>query len=655
MTEFRASTFGDVERAILAAALSTRLNLWDDQVTIDLVTDAAEPPYLSVLRGLLRNSSLRARGSRDEFVLHREAVSTAASAFGRALTTLAAALHGGSGGRRSAGGSAAAGEAPSVAAICAAAGAAAETSKHLERALDGALELALVRPRSGEIYGEARTLSFDARRSKEQRIDAEQLLLRGALRRALLDGASKAKSTTGEFFICRYILPESCSQFDSLPLTSSTTDRSVRRGTRLLRVPIIGEPPLGDETSESVRVNASALLRVVHMAKAGVFRHVPALSFNMSGATRALQRLQRSTASLGAITAPRAAPRAVGAEEAKGAGARVPLSQVADALDYVRADALALQSALPSSQTDALVASADMLFNRLSKSSGSVNGALRSALFGGGGGAPPARVLRRRRLSLPAASDSAEREMSALRVSLADAGAAKGSPQSAALSRIPFVRRLVKGVHVTAVVNGVAPPVDDGHAKLMIEAAYVAAGKYGVQVQTLVRAATSAWGGGGRAPAAKTAGSGTVAAIAGLRGSGKGKRTDVGGALQVVHFISRFSERDFEAADRLTCVGVPAPFCLPSHALCDGLSTVASVCLRLSAVARAVRSSRACAASACPSPSALHTRPTSHAATRWGLRTTCAHPRRHLYCLRARCELALLALRRAYSSSGSPR
>ena len=628
MTEFRASTFGDVERAILAAALSTRLNLWDDQVTIDLVTDAAEPPYLSVLRGLLRNSSLRARGSRDEFVLHREAVSTAASAFGRALTTLAAALHGGSGGRRSAGGSAAAGEAPSVAAICAAAGAAAETSKHLERALDGALELALVRPRSGEIYGEARTLSFDARRSKEQRIDAEQLLLRGALRRALLDGASKAKSTT---------------------------DRSVRRGTRLLRVPIIGEPPLGDETSESVRVNASALLRVVHMAKAGVFRHVPALSFNMSGATRALQRLQRSTASLGAITAPRAAPRAVGAEEAKGAGARVPLSQVADALDYVRADALALQSALPSSQTDALVASADMLFNRLSKSSGSVNGALRSALFGGGGGAPPARVLRRRRLSLPAASDSAEREMSALRVSLADAGAAKGSPQSAALSRIPFVRRLVKGVHVTAVVNGVAPPVDDGHAKLMIEAAYVAAGKYGVQVQTLVRAATSAWGGGGRAPAAKTAGSGTVAAIAGLRGSGKGKRTDVGGALQVVHFISRFSERDFEAADRLTCVGVPAPFCLPSHALCDGLSTVASVCLRLSAVARAVRSSRACAASACPSPSALHTRPTSHAATRWGLRTTCAHPRRHLYCLRARCELALLVLRRAYSSSGSPR
>ena len=332
VTQFRASTFGAVERAILAAALSTKLNLWDDQVTIDLVTDAAEPAYLGVLRGLLHNSSLRARGSADDFALHREAVSAAASAFASALVALATALDGRSGGRDT-GDVAAAGEAPSVGAIFAAARAAAETSADLERALDGALELALVRPRSGEIYGEGRTLSFDERRSKEQRIDAEQLLLRGALRRALLDGSSKA---------------------------APATDRSVRLKTRLLGVPIIGEPPLGGETNESVRVNASALLRAVRMAKAGVFRHVPALRFNISGATRALQRLQHSSASLYAVTAPPAA----GADGPEAAAPHVPLSRVADELDRVRADALALQSALPSSQTDALLVRTICLINR---------------------------------------------------------------------------------------------------------------------------------------------------------------------------------------------------------------------------------------------------------------------------------------------------
>ena len=280
-----------------------------------------------------------------------------------------------------------------------------------------------------------------------------------------------------------------------------------------------------------------------------------------------------------------------------------------------------------------------MLFRRLSKSSSSVNSALRSALFSGGGGAASRmRARRRRRLRQRPHVASATDDVSA---------ANRGSPQRAALRRIPFVRRLVKGVHVTAVVRGIAPPVDDDHAKLMIEAAYAAAGHAEIEVQTLVQPTTSGWGSEGGAPAAKSADSGIAATIAGLRSGSK--RKGVGGALHVVHFISRFSESDFDATERLTCVGA----CIVLDVVSCLLPWRASFSLlRLTRVR--------CFSSPSSLRTAAHAPRPAHAATRWDLKTICAHrpgPRRcllrNLRCQRVRCAPLLLGLRRACTSSGS--
>ena len=480
VTDFRASTFGKVERTILAAALSTKLNIWDDQITVEQVTNAAEPSYLGVLRGLLQNASSFTKVASDDFALHRKSIDVAAAEFSNALLGFAGSL-------------AAVKEAPSMEKIYRSAVKAAQTSEHLTTALEDALQLTLVRPRSGVIYGEERELSFAERRAKENRLDAEQLRLCKLLRRALFDGATKARTAT---------------------------KRSVQLGVKSLRLSIIGEPPQRSETNETVRLNASALLRVVTMGKSGVLRNVAALSFNMSGVTRAMRALCKSTLSLRDLVDP----------TTKGASESVPLNQVADELDVLRDDVLALQAALPSTQTETMVASVDMLFARLSKSYDVVNTALRSALFRGKADSSH----RRRSLLSSRGGDDPITAMATRAVQVERTPVRrKAGEHAAALSRIPFVRRLLKGIHVTAVISGVTPPLDDTHAKMMIEAAYQFSGHDGVQVHTLVRATKSAWSTGVAKSSAK-------------------RSSEGGQVLQMVHFISLFTEKEFDATDRLT-------------------------------------------------------------------------------------------------------